>query len=141
MAKRDVLNLEEVFGGRERPKVRVKNGGQLYELRLPDEMDPVDQLSLEAKGRRIADLYAQLEQNEDDKTVLHDLAEALAHAFKQWIGLLNTELAEEKLGFAMMSRIIEFYQDYTGLSGAEGEGESQGGPGDPKATGETSSAN
>ena len=108
MAK--TLNLQELFGQRERPKV-VGPSGKTYELRLPDEMDPLAQVALSRRGDRLAELYSAVQES-DDEQKQEELLEELATAFRDWMALLNPEMAEnEPLGFFGMARIVEFYND------------------------------
>jgi len=118
----DVLNLEELFGARERPKVKVKTDGPIYELRLPDELDPIEQIELSKRSAQLRELYGSVDMDASDDEQ-RGATEQLVLLLKAQLRILNPELVTETLGFSHMMRILEFYREKVEPVKAEGEGD------------------
>mgnify|MGYP001041148581 CR=1 FL=1 len=120
MARSDVLNLEELFGARERPKVKIKTDGPTYELRLPDELDPIEQIELSKRSAQLGELYASVDMGMPSDAQ-RGATEQLILLLRSQLGILNNDLADEPLGFTAMMRILEFYREQVEPEAAETE--------------------
>lgn len=128
MTKTQTLDLAQLFGQRERPSVKLREG-EVYELRLPDELDPRDQVKMLRLARKVdAQLETLPEDPDSDTGAVEEAVNGICGLLELQLGVLNPDLAKRGLSFIEMRTILNFYKEATSPKAPEKEGESPQSP-------------
>ena len=97
-----VLNLDELFGQRER--LRVIWEGRDYYMRRPEDLGPLELVKIQRLNVKLRDLAAPFEVTEEAAETLDDIHTAI-------LDVLCAELAAQDLPFLVKMRTNTWYNE------------------------------